>query len=120
MKGYKSKFHLDEDKSDTKKKIEEVRARAKEREVEDFKKVLSNPEGRRFIWKIMSEAGVFRTSFTGNSETFFNEGKRSMGLMVLEEVMKADPGKFTQMQNEFTNEQKKIAKQLENINDSRN
>ena len=40
MKGYKSQFHLDEDKSDTKKKIEEIKTRAKEREVEDFKKVL--------------------------------------------------------------------------------
>jgi hypothetical protein len=100
-----------------KQKKEEILKRIKDREVEDLKKLLSIPEGRRYIWKLMSSAGVFRTSFTGNSTTFFNEGKREIGLMVISEVMAASPTAFAQMQNEFTNEQKKISKQMEKIDE---
>ena len=99
--------------NEKKAKREEIQKRIKEREVEDLKKLLSMPEGRRYIWRLMSSAGVFRTSFTGNSTTFFNEGKREIGLMVISEVMAASPSAFTQMQNEFSNEQKKISKQME-------
>jgi hypothetical protein len=48
----------------------------------------------------MAEAGIFRSSFTGNSETFFNEGKRSIGLFVLDELMQAKPDAFALMQKE--------------------
>lgn len=100
-----------------KKKRDEILRREKDREQEDLKKLLSMPEGRRYIWRLMSNAGVFRTSFTGNSTTFFNEGKREIGLMVISEVMNASPSSFTQMQNESVNEQKKLSKQLEQLDD---
>lgn len=102
-----------------KKKIkrDEILKRDKDREIEDLKKLLSMPEGRRYIWRLMAHAGVFRTSFTGNSTTFFNEGKREIGLMVISEVMNASPSSFTQMQNESVNEQKKLSKQLEQSDD---
>ena len=64
----------------------ESRRRAKlsaQTEIEDLKWVLSNKRGRRFIWRFLEKAGVFKSSFTGNSETFFREGQRNMGLMVL-------------------------------------
>ncbi len=96
-----------------KEKKKELHEIWRKKELDDFKKVLSIPEGRRVLWRILEEAHVFKTTFTGNSTTFFNEGKRSIGLMVLDEVMKASPEKFQQMQNEFTNEQKTRAKLLE-------
>lgn len=99
-------------REEKKKKRQEILQREREREIEDLKKILSLPEGRRYIWKLMSVAGVFKTSFTGNSTTFFNEGKREIGLMVISEVMNADMGKFTQMQSESVNGQKILAKQL--------
>ena len=91
----------------------EKERRRRDREVADLKKVLSIPEGRRFIWKLMSESGVFRTSFTGNSSTFFNEGRRDIGLLILNEVMASKPEAFTQMQREFISEQKANEKQKE-------
>ena len=109
----KNEYAFDETEREKKKKEKkDILMREREREISDVKKVLSSAEGRRFIWKLMSEAGVFRTSFTGNSETFFNEGKRSMGLLILSEVNLANMGIFSQMQVESVNEQKKLAKQL--------
>lgn len=74
--------------------------RLQERQKSDLRKVLSSAEGRRFVWRVIGEAGVFKGSFTGNSETFFREGKRDMGLFVLNDILKSHPDAFAQMQRE--------------------
>lgn len=73
-----------------------------EREIllNDVRHVLSSVQGRRFVWRILDMAGVYRSSFTGNSTTFFNEGARNIGLRVLSDVMDAKPEAFLQMQQE--------------------
>lgn len=73
-----------------------------EREIllNDVRHVLSSVQGRRFVWMILDMAGVYRSSFTGNSSTFFNEGARNIGLRVLSDVMDAKPEAFLQMQQE--------------------
>ncbi len=73
-----------------------------EREVflNDVRHVLSSVQGRRFVWRILDMAGVYRSSFTGNSTTFFNEGARNIGLRVLSDVMDAKPEAFLLMQQE--------------------
>lgn len=70
------------------------------REVEDFKWLMAHAQGRRFVWRLLELAGVFRTSFTGNSETFFREGMRNMGLVVLAEVHELVPEAFVKMLKE--------------------
>lgn len=40
-------------------------------------------DGKRVLWDIMSFCGVFQLSMTGNSYTYFNEGKRQVGLYLL-------------------------------------
>lgn len=74
----------------------------KKREVEliELKEMLSTYAGRAFMWRLLSQCGVYRTSFTGNSTTFFNEGKRQIGLWALDEVMEADKQAFYAMQSE--------------------
>ena len=57
------------------------------RELEDIVSVMENEAGRRLVWRLLSRAGVFTSSFTGNSTTFFNEGKRDQGLFLLSEIM---------------------------------
>jgi len=84
--------------------FEDRRKRLSDRQYSDLRKVLASPEGRRFVWRLMSEAGVFRSSFTGNSETFFREGKRNIGLIILGDVMVAQPDSFTVMQREAVND----------------
>jgi hypothetical protein len=65
-----------------------------------MRQVMSSVEGRRFVWRLLERAGVFRTSFTGNSTTFFNEGMRNMGLMVLGDVHEACAESYIVMMNE--------------------
>jgi len=69
-------------------------------EAADFKWIVSNKRGRRFVWSLLEKAGVFRSSFTGNSATFFNEGQRNIGLAVLAMVHEHAPDAYTLMLSE--------------------
>lgn len=70
-------------------------------EIEDLKWLLTHRPGRRFAWRLMGEAGVFRSTFhTSGSVMTFNEGKRAAGLQLLTQIMEHAPDAFLQMQNE--------------------
>ena len=69
-------------------------------EVEDLKWLMGHKQGRRFVWRLLEKAGVYRTSFTGNSETFFREGMRNIGLFVLSEIMEITAEQFALMLKE--------------------
>lgn len=62
----------------------------REDEILDLKEVLATHSGRRFIWRYLEKCGVFTSSFTGNSETFFKEGSRNIGLQLLADVQEAN------------------------------
>ncbi len=65
-----------------------------------FKAVMATREGRRYLWWLLDRCGVFRTSFTGNSTTFFNEGQRNVGLMLIADITTACPEAYIVMLNE--------------------
>ena len=48
--------------------------------------LLKSKDGRWFIMRMLDSAGVNAQSFTGNSTTFYNEGKRQIGLEILERI----------------------------------
>ena len=79
--------------------------RAKRAEA-DLRWVLSDPRGRRFLWQLLGDAGIFRTSFTGNSETFFREGMRNLGLQVFTKIHEVAPDLYLEMAQEAQAEQK--------------
>lgn len=83
-------------------------------EVGDFKWVMSNPRGRRFVWRLLTQAGVFRSSFTGSSETFFREGERNIGLKVLAMVHEHAPGAYSQMLEEQRNDEQRAKRSSNN------
>lgn len=86
-------------------KITSADRRRKQREINDLRRLLKTPEGRRFIWKIISSCGIFRSSFTMNSnQTAFREGQREIGLNILNDVNEADSGAFAQMQQEYVSD----------------
>lgn len=66
----------------------------------DTRAVMSTREGRRYVWGLLGDAGVYRTSFTGNATTYFNEGKRDIGLRVLADITRACPEQYLVMQSE--------------------
>jgi len=73
---------------------------ARKTELEDIRWLMGHKQGRRFASRLLDKAGVYRTSFTGNSETFFREGMRNIGLFVLSEVMEVAPENFAKMLEE--------------------
>lgn len=89
----------------TDKRREEERARAERRrklELDDVRKLLGTPEGLRFFWRVLDLAGIYRTTFTGNSHTFFNEGRRAVGLEIKADLLEVDPEHEGRMGKEYT------------------
>lgn len=73
-----------------------------ERRKNDLRKVLSIPEGRRFIWEWLEEAGAFRSTFSKNAlEMAFNEGQRNGAQRILKQIEETKPEAYTQMQREY-------------------
>lgn len=56
-------------------------------EIDDLKWLMASKRGRRIVHRLLTRTGVFRSSFTGNSETFFREGERNIGLWLMALVM---------------------------------
>lgn len=87
---------------------EEIRAsqheKAKElkgRADKDLESVMSTESGRRFIWEMLADAGVFQSSFTGdNNATNFKEGQRNAGLRIFSRVMEVCPDMYLVMAKE--------------------
>lgn len=85
------------------KDVKQAKAREKVRDQEgaaDMRLIMAQPYGRRFVWSLLEFAGVFRTSFTGNSATFYNEGMRNVGLMVMAKINETCPEKYLLMLQE--------------------
>lgn len=83
-----------------KKQVASAELKEKDREkqaLDDVKFILSTTQGRRFIWRLISLCGVYRSSFTGNSTTFFNEGGRNIGLQLVADIHNVDPDAYASM-----------------------
>jgi hypothetical protein len=78
---------------------EERRKHERQRkDAEDFTWLMEHPQGRRFVWRLLERAGVYRTSFNSSgSVTAFNEGKRDIGLWVMTELHDHAPGALLEM-----------------------
>jgi hypothetical protein len=60
----------------------------------DFTDVLALPAGRRVLMHLLEAPGLcasFASSFTGNSETFFREGRRAVGIALLQWAQRVAP-----------------------------
>lgn len=71
--------------------------RGRERELEDVRYVLSSAQGRRFMWRYLNGCGLFESSFTGNSTTFFKEGERNVGLRLMADINDSNPDAYVSM-----------------------
>lgn len=76
-------------------KSQEKIALKKNRQTEQLRlavsNLLENNDAKLFICHILDQTGTFTSSFTGNSATFFLEGKRFIGLYIYQLLMLADP-----------------------------
>lgn len=78
--------------------------RARQVQVDDFLWLMSDKRGRRIMWRLLGETRVFQSSFTGNSQTFFNEGTRNVGLKLLGEINELCPDRYVSMLKENTHD----------------
>lgn len=72
----------------------------RQQEVSDFQWVMSTEAGRRYIYRLLGMTGVYRSSFTGNNTTFFNEGQRNIGLMIQTEAIEVCTDEYLLMMKE--------------------
>lgn len=71
-----------------------------ERDMADLEAVLDTEAGRRYLWRIISTTGVYRSSFTGDNTTYFREGQRNVGLIIVGEIMQNFPKMYSKMMEE--------------------
>lgn len=57
---------------------------------QNFKKLLETETGQSIIWHVLSFCNLYGESFTGDSQTFYMEGKRAIGLEILQFMEDAD------------------------------
>jgi hypothetical protein len=77
----------------------------RENEGEDIKWLMSDKRGRRVLWRLMDQAGVFRSSFNTNAMAMaFAEGNRNYGLRILSMIHTNCPRQYPVMMKENTNE----------------
>ena len=80
--------------------LEEEAARISQYRRNDMARTLSSKHGKRLIWRMLAAGGIFEQTFTGNSSTYFNEGRRAAALDLLSKVQCADPKAFIEMQTD--------------------
>lgn len=96
------------------KQVRERKTKAKlqrQAEMLRFAKLLGTYEGREFVWRLMTQAGLFGTSFVGELplSMAYNEGKRSQALWVQVDIFEADPKAWALMQREAEDREKGLA-----------
>lgn len=64
---------------------------ARKQEEHDLREALKNPHARRVLWRFIIGSGIFSTSFDNSGWTGFKEGRRSVGLAMLEDIRRIDP-----------------------------
>lgn len=67
----------------------------------DVKWLMGSKRGRRIVWRLLEQAGVFRLSFNTNAmQMAFNEGNRNYGNRTLELIYKTCPELYAVMLKE--------------------
>lgn len=88
------------------------RGRKDKREIEkaqdDLRAVLALPQGRRFLWRLLATCGTNKSSFHPSGQVFaHNEGRRSVGVEVMVDIIEADPQAWIGMQQERLDAERK-------------
>lgn len=67
----------------------------------DLRHVMSDARGRRFLWNLLGDCGLYRLSFNhSGSITSFNEGERNVGLKLQHRMIQASSELYLTAQSE--------------------
>ena len=66
-----------------------------------LKHALATPQGRRMIWLLLAECGIFRNPFSNNAlSTCFAAGEQNVGQRLLAKITTTHPELYLTMQKE--------------------
>ncbi|RUM90705.1 MAG: hypothetical protein DSZ27_08420 [Thiomicrospira sp.] len=80
--------------------IKQQKAQDDERrhQLEDIQFILASEQGRRFMSRLIHDVcGIHRSTFTGNSQGYFLEGQRNVGLTFFGDIVEANPEAYTKI-----------------------
>lgn len=63
-----------------------IREHMANKDREALKSLLNDPNGRWFLMRLLDKTKVMTDCFTGNSTTFYNEGRRKVGVDIVCEI----------------------------------
>lgn len=63
--------------------------------------LMADVRGRRFVYRLLEEAGIYKTSYTGEAISMaFREGNRNAGLALVDKLLQHCPKRLFEMQRE--------------------
>jgi hypothetical protein len=74
----------------------------------DLETVMKTKAGRAVMSRLFCVAGVFKPCFTGNSKTFYNEGRRDVGLEFFTDIKHNFPELYTKAELEYKHQQERL------------
>jgi hypothetical protein len=87
---------------------------ARDQALADLRSVMDTPAGRRFMWGLLGECGLYRASFNNSgSITAFNEGQRDIGLRLVARITQDCPAQYLTMQGEAIEADRKATEQAQ-------
>lgn len=69
-----------------------------ERDLDDATEfVLNNKQANVFLWWVLNQCGIYTVTGAGNSMTYFNEGKRNVGLAIINRICSVEPEAYARL-----------------------
>lgn len=63
-------------------------------------KILSTPEGREYLWRLMARAGTFETVWDNSARIHYNAGQQDFGRSILTDILDAGEQFYFDMMTE--------------------
>lgn len=78
-------------------------------EIDELLWLMSDKRGRRFMWRLLSAAGIYELSYVDSNPgaTAFREGNRNTGLRLVAQITQHCPDRFSEMQKEARNHERR-------------
>lgn len=92
----------------SKKQVESAEAKERrllEQRRNDVIAVLSTPQGRRFLWRLLAKCNAFSSIHETSAKIHYNSGKQDVAFDLLREIDDADPEMFFKMRTENLNKE---------------
>lgn len=71
----------------------------------DLKAVLATEEGKRVLWRIVTLCGVWQRTPTVNGIQQWHEGRRDIGVTLMEDIQRINPNLIPLMMQAHLNEE---------------